>query len=162
MRFRAVQTDTITTNSSLVYRPEEFSFDVTPSLLRGFTSIHLDDLNLEVDETGKVVSVWGICPHTRWKEAPLAPPKAAFGELFVLPDEPFQRAVSLRLTPGRKYLPTYVDRSRGWVEVQGASKPESALEIIPGVIFEIGHQGEFCALWLHPQSGITGAEAKLL
>jgi hypothetical protein len=158
MRFRPVQTGTVTKNNSLVYRPEEFSFDVTPSIA-GFTSVLLDDLNLEVDETGKVVSVWGMCPHTRWEEATLTPPKAAYGELFVLPDEPLQRAVSLRLTPDRKYHPTFVDSKNGWVEIRGASKPKLALGIMSGVIFEISHLGEFCALWLHPKSGITGVEA---
>jgi hypothetical protein len=155
MRFRAVQTNAVMMNSSIVYRPKEFSFDVIPPPLRGFTSILLDDLNLEVDETGKVISVWGMCPHTRWKESVLAPPEAVPGELFVLPDEPFRRAVSVRLTPDRHYSPTYVDRSLGWVKIEGAFKPDAALEIIPGVIFQLGEQGEFSALWLHPHSGIT-------
>jgi hypothetical protein len=158
MRFRTALVNVVVTNSSLVYRPEEFSFDVTPAPVSGFTSVLLDDLNLEVDETGKVVSVWGLCPHTRWSDAALAPPQAAYGELFVLTDMPLQRAVSLRLTPERQYLPTFVDRSRGWVKIQGAPKPKLAVMIIPGVIFEIGYQGEFCALWLHPQSGIKGGQ----
>ena len=88
------------------------------------------------------------------------PPEAAYGELYVLTDTPLQRAVSQRLTPERKYLPTFVDRSRGWVKVQDAPNPKSAVMIIPGVIFEIGNQGEFCALWLHPQSGIKRADAE--
>jgi hypothetical protein len=160
MRFRAVTTSTVTTNSILVYRPNEFSFDVIPAPHSGFTSVLLDDLNLEVDEAGKVVSVWGLCPHTRWKEANLAPPEAAYGELFIMADKPLKRAVSLRLTTGKTYHPTFVDRSRGWVKIQGAPNPESAVMIIPGVIFEISQQGEFCTLWLHPQSGMTGAEAR--
>jgi hypothetical protein len=158
MRFRIALGKAVATNSSLVYRPEEFSFDVTQAPTSGFTSVLLDDLNLEVEVTGKVFSVWGLCPHTRWNDALLAPPEAAYGELYVLTDTPLQRAISLRLTPERTYLPTFVDRSRGWVKVQGTPNPKSAVMIIPGVIFEIGNQGEFCALWLHPQSGIKQAE----
>jgi hypothetical protein len=73
MRFRTELAKAVATNSSLVYRPEEFSFDITPAPLSGFTSVLLDDLNLEVDETGKVVSVWGLCPHTRWNDSLLTP-----------------------------------------------------------------------------------------
>src|SRR5690349_3175705 len=156
MHFRIAQQSTITSKANLIYRPKEFSFDVLPTPPSGFTSILVDDLNLEVDETGKVVSVWGLCSHTRWKEAALVPPQAAYGDLIVVTDKPFQRGVSLRLTPAKEYRPVFVDRRSGWVKVQGAPNPNAPVMIIPGVIFEIGHQGEFCALWLHPQSGITG------
>jgi putative transposase len=162
LRFRTELAKAVVSISYLVYRPEEFSFDVTPAPLSGFTSILLDDLNLEVDETGKVISIWGLCPHTRWNDAPLAPPEAVCGQLFVLTDTPLERAISIRLTPERKYLPTFVDRSRGWVKVQGAANPKSAVMIIPGVIFEIGNRGEFCSLWLHPKSGIGGPETEPL
>jgi len=155
MRFRIKQAAPATTNSVLVYRPHEYSFDVTPDPPGGFTSFLLDDLSLEVDAGGKIISVWGMCPHTRWVDAILVPPKADFGEVFVEIDAPLQRGVSPRLTPAGIYLPTAVDRSSGWVQIQGATNPASAVMIIPGVVFEIGAQGEFCSLWLRPQGGIS-------
>lgn len=60
-------------NTSLVYRPEEYSFDVSPVPEGGICSVLFDDLNLELNSAGKVISVWGLCPHTRWKRAVLTP-----------------------------------------------------------------------------------------
>jgi hypothetical protein len=87
MQFRIVRSSAVATNSVLVYRPEELSFDLSPAPLLGFTSVLVDDLNLEVNEAGKVVSVWGMCPHTRWSDALLASPQALGGELFIVPDD---------------------------------------------------------------------------
>ncbi len=155
MRFEIVRTNQIEMRRALVYRPKEFSFDVTPSPGSSVTSVLLNDLNLEVDEDGKVVSVWGMCPHTRWRDLTLVPPIAGYGELFVVTDTPFQAGISQRLTPKGKYLPVFVDREGGWVKIQGAASPESVVMILPGVIFELGHEGGFCSLWLRPQSGIS-------
>jgi len=69
-------------NSMVVYHPSEYSFDTVPKQNAGFTSILLDTLSLEVDATGKVISVWGLCPYTSWKEARLTPPNAQFAEVF--------------------------------------------------------------------------------
>ena len=43
----------------LVYRRNEYSFDMEPPPNRNFTSVLVDDLNIELDDTGRVVSVWG-------------------------------------------------------------------------------------------------------
>jgi hypothetical protein len=139
--------------STLVYRPEEYSFDMVPAPRRNFTSVLVDDLSLEVDVSGKVISVWGMCPHTRWTEAALVPPMAEVGALFAISDRPFLPGVSVQVNPN-KYLPTYVDRTSGWVQVKGESTPAASVRPFPGVIVEIGEQGQFCSLWLKPQQGI--------
>jgi len=154
MQFQVVPGKGGATNASLVYRPNEFSFDVVPAPVSGFTTILLDDLNIEVDKSGKVISVWGMCPHTRWKDATLTPPSAVDAEVIVLTPAPLKQSVSVRLTPEREYLPTFVDRNQGWVKIEGKGRPRAAAMVMPGVIVEVGDDGEFCALWLHPQSGI--------
>jgi hypothetical protein len=59
MRFRVDYSTEASTNRVLVYRPEEFSFDMEPPPTGAFTSVLVDDLNLEIDADGKVLSVWG-------------------------------------------------------------------------------------------------------
>lgn len=152
MHFRIDRTTSRTPNSILVYRPEEYSFDVEPSPGRSFTSVLLDDLNLEVDDAGRIVSVWGMCPHTRWQPASLTAPEASFGELFVVPDAPLSRGISVRLNRG-KYLPVQVDNTSGWVRVGGQETPFVSVKLLPGAIFELTEQGQICALWLRPQQG---------
>jgi len=125
------------TPSVLVYRPEEYSFDMEPPPIENYTSILIDDLNLEVDETGRVISIWGMCPHTRWLEAALSPPLSKTGVLFVTPDRPLLRGVSMRLNSA-KYLRTYVDRAAGWVRIKGEPTSAASVMVFPGVIVEIG------------------------
>jgi len=154
MRFQSVHHAARNPSAEVVYRPKEYSFDTLPAeLRRGFASVLVDDLNLEVDEGGRVVSVWGMCPHTRWVEATLAPPSAEPGDLFVLPDHPFVRGISLEVNPQR-YRPTYVDRRLGWVKVSIQDLSASAVEVLPGMIVEVSDGGKLCSLWLKPTQGL--------
>jgi hypothetical protein len=152
MKFRASLATGGIPNRVLIYRANEYSFDVTPSASDAFASALLDDLNLELDVNGKVVSIWGMCPHTRWKEAALSPPSAIFGEVYFVPDTPLVRGVSTRLNNDKKYRPVLVDLAAGWVCVQGEGAAASSVKILPGVIIEITAQGDLCALWLKPDS----------
>jgi hypothetical protein len=61
------------TTGFLVYWQDEYSFDVEPGAGVGFTSLLLNDLNLEMDEEARIVSVWGYCPCGHWKPRNLRP-----------------------------------------------------------------------------------------
>src|SRR6185312_3647868 len=104
-----------------------------------FTSILINDLNLEVDEAGRVIAVWGLCPHTRWTETRLIAPPTETGVLFAISDRPLLPGVSVRLDTA-KYLPTYVDRSTGWVRVKGEPASAASVMVFPGVIIDIGRE----------------------
>jgi hypothetical protein len=142
------------TSGTLVYRPEEYSFDMEPAPAKSFTSILIDDLNMEVDEAGRVISIWGLCPHTRWTEAKLTLPSSQKGVVLAISDRPLLRGVSVRLNRV-KYLPTYVDRDSGWVRIKATPLPAAAVEMFPGVIVEIDDHGQFSSLWLQPRRGIN-------
>jgi hypothetical protein len=137
-------------NSALVYRPADYSLDTEPSYTGGFTSALINDLNLELDKNGKVVSVWGMCPATRWLEKPLVPPDAEHADIFLIPDSPLVRGVAVNLVGGA-YLSTYVDWASGWVCVEGSGTPSMSIEILPSVRVQIDSSGQFCALWLRPK-----------
>lgn len=155
MRFRTEPSTHRKPSSILVYRPEEYSFDVEPASGRGFTSILVDDLNLEVNELGRVISVWGLCPHTRWIEVKLTPPESDFGDVFFVSDVQLSRGVSVRLNHN-KYLPVHVDPGSGWVCILGEGTAASSVKLLPGVIFEITDQGQFCSLWLMSRRATQG------
>lgn len=143
---------------ALVYRPQEYSFDMVPPLKGGFTSVLIDDLNMEVDDSGKVISVWGMCPHTRWVDASLVPPAAKVGALFVSSEGQLLRGVSVQVN-GTKYLPTYADRRSGWVQIRSSAAPATAIQVFSGVVVEIDEHGQFASLWLQPQKGISLSDA---
>jgi hypothetical protein len=159
MRFRTTLSTQRKPNGVLVYRPQEYSFDVEPAQPRGFTSILVDDLNLEIDDRGRVLSIWGLCPHTRWLKATLTPPEADFGEVFFVPDVPLSRGVSIQLNHN-KYLPVHVDPESGWVRIRGAGTPVAAVKLLPGVVLEFTEQGQFCSLWLMSRRATNADSAK--
>jgi hypothetical protein len=150
MQFRIDLSHHQTSNSVLIYRPDEYSFAVVPTPSNGFTSVLLDDLNLELNEIGKVISVWGMCPHTRWTRATLTAPDPPFGDTFFVPDVPISRGISLRLNRDG-YLPVRVDPKSGWILIQTPGKPVSSVKLLSGVIFEFSEQSLLCAVWLCPQ-----------
>lgn len=135
----------------LVYRRNEYSFDMEPPPNRNFTSVLVDDLNIELDDTGRVVSVCGVCPYTRWKDATLRPPSAKVGAVSVNSDAPLARGVSVQVNQN-KYLPTFFDRCSGWIKIEAKKEPALAIRVFSGVIFEMDEHGELCSLWLKPRT----------
>lgn len=156
MRFQVARGVQQVPQRELLYRRKEYSFDMEPPPTQNFTSVLIDDLNIEIDDSGRVVSVWGVCPYTRWKEATLIPPSADVGTLYVNSGSPIARGVSAQVNRD-KYLPTFVDRKSGWIKIEAKKAPASAVKVFPGVIFEIDEHGDFCALWLKPRTQVSPA-----
>jgi len=159
MRFRMALSTIQKHSQVLVYRPEEFSFDVEPVQSGGFTSILINDLNLEVDAVGRIISVWGLCPHTRWIEANVSPPDAAFQDVFVSNVQLFQ-GISLQLDHAL-CSPVYVDPLSGWIRIQSQVPGAHSATLLPGVIFEMSDQGQFSSLWLLPRRPSKASNASL-
>ncbi len=120
-------------NRILIYRADEYAFDVIPAPSTAFTSVLVNDLNLELDAHGHVISVWGLSPHTSWKRANLKPPVADFLNVTFVADGSLNRGVSVRLNKG-KYWPVFVDPTSGWVCVKGDDRATMAAKIMSGII----------------------------
>jgi hypothetical protein len=149
MRFETVFPASRISNNVLIYRGDEFSFDVVPRA-ENFTSILINDLNLELNERGRVVSVWGLCPYTMWKIVALDPPAAEFGDVFYISESTLRPGVSTRLS--RERWPILVDASSGWVYVDGGRETGQAVKILTGIILEIDKRGSLRGIWLKPES----------
>jgi len=147
MRFRAVFPAKSIANAALVYRTDEYSFDVEPSRAN-FTSVLFNDLNIEIDCAGRAVSVWGLCPYTTWTAARVSPPEASFGDLFFISDKPLVGGVSLRVDSQR--WPVFVDRDSGWILLDRGRTPDIAVKLLSGIIMGIGEDGELAGIWLKP------------
>jgi len=137
----------------LVYRSNEFSFDMMP-VSDGFASVLLDDLNLEVDKLGRLISIWGMCPHTRWNKSDLEVPVCEWGTIFFIPHEPFLSGVSVALNE-KKFLSTYIDVKSGWLMVKVSTPAEYAVKLSEQVIIEVCNGDKFCSLWLNLQQDVS-------
>ena len=147
VRFEAAFPASHISSGVLVYRREEYSFDVEPHQ-GNFTSVLFNDLNVEVNELGRATSVWGYCPYVGWRAATISPPPAEFGDLFFVSDEPLSPGVSQK--PSEERWPIFFDRSSGWVFLDCGRKHEVAVKILTGVIAGIDSSGSVSGIWLKP------------
>ena len=132
----------------LLYRPEEFAFDTEPSLDDGFTSLLVNEIQLEVNDEGIVVSVWGLSPSSTWITSDVgAPVLPKPGSLKVLPAAELLPGVGVRLTTER--LPAHIDPVTGWLRIGGGSAGAGRfVEVLDGAVVEIEADGSFSSLWL--------------
>lgn len=140
-------------NVLVIYRPQEGSFDVeTPhaSLPSAFTSVQVNELQLQLDEQGRVLYADGYCPHFGWCETQATPPSTHRAALFVK-DVDFVAGVSVALSTSR--WPVSVNRKMGWVCI-GEQRPSascSAIEFATGCIALVDG-GSLKSIWLKPKA----------
>ncbi len=135
---------------SLVYRDEDYSFDREPHDGTGFTSIMINDLQLEIDDEGKIIYVWGLCPLIQYKEIEEVPRKYKSHSLMALLDKPPVPGISYRLNEGKRW-PIYINRKKGWVCLGNPETTDKQLiEFAPNCVATMDRQ-ELIAVWLHPK-----------
>jgi len=136
-------------NFSLVYRAEDYSFDVEPLNGTGDTSIMINDLQLEIDHDGKIMYVWGLCPLIKYVEINEFPIKYKIGSLIALLDKPPVPGISYRLNEERWMV--YVNKKKRWICLGNPEITDKQLvEFAPGCIAAMNGQ-ELVAIWLHPE-----------
>jgi hypothetical protein len=146
-----IQKSKITPTFSLVYREEDYSFDIEPHDGSGFTSIMINDLQLEIDDEGKIIYVWGLCPLIKYEETNETPKSYEPNSLVALLDKPPIPGISYRLNEKERW-PIYINKKKGWVcignpEING----KQMIEFIPNCIATLENQ-EITAIWLKPKN----------
>lgn len=137
-------------NFSLVYRPDDYSFDIEPLEGTGDASIMINDLQLEIDHRGQVMYVWGLCPLLHYKKTKEFPLSYKSGSLLALLDTPPILGISYRLNEGQRWL-FYINNEMGWVCLgTPETKNKQLIEFAPNCIATMDGQ-ELIAVWLHPE-----------
>lgn len=131
----------------LVYRRNDRSFDVEPCPEGGVTSLQVNDTQIELDEDGNLIYVWGFCPHELWDPAQLQPPRSLPGRLSYS-DKDIIPGVSIRLNEQR--WPVLFDESTGWLCIGNPAARGEVVEFSPGATAVLD-DGSLRALWLHPE-----------
>lgn len=137
-------------NFSLVYRAEDYSFDVEPLDGSGDTSIMINDLQLEIDHEGKIIYVWGFCPLIKYEETSETPESYKSNSLVALLDEPPVPGISYRLNEKERW-PIYINRKKGWVCIGNPKiNGKQMIEFAPNCVATLEDQ-EITAIWLKPK-----------
>jgi hypothetical protein len=135
--------------SRLLYIPSEHSFSADPAPRRGVTSVLVNDLHIELDETGSLLYVWGLCASATWQRTGAMPPAHTRGALALEDSERLVPGVSLGANAER--WPTFVNFAQGWVCIGDnvAAPTDRAIEFAPDMVAILAGK-TLRALWLHP------------
>ena len=131
MRF-IVEPEQLRPRFTPVYRSQDFAFDVEPKPKGGGASVLVNDVHLEVDEYGRVLYAWGLCPHTTWSETCEPPPTTRPGMLRAeLPDD-FTPGTSIRVN--RERWPVAANPKTGWVRIGESCAVDDRIEFADGMV----------------------------
>ena len=138
-------------NFALVYRPEDYSFDIEPLDGSGDTSIMVNELQLEIDYEGKIMYVWGFCPLIKYEETNAVPQGYTIHSLVAVLDKPLIPGISYRLNEQSRW-PIYINKKKGWVCLGNPiTKDKQLIEFAPDCVATLENQ-EIIAVWLRPKS----------
>ncbi len=151
MKFEVLPVPDVVRNK-LIYRSEDYAFNVDSRPETGITSLLVNNLQLEIDENGQILYVWGYCPYQTWRRTDSVPSSFIQGILLVHLETEIIPGVSNRLTePGA--WPIFVNPDIGWVCVGelDSSPTARSVEFALNSVAVI-EDGLLRALWLHPEN----------
>jgi len=134
-------------SGNLVYRQTDHAFDVEPHPSGGVTSLLVNELQIEVDEDGILLFVWGYCPLEGWIGATLSVPSARASRARWC-GQALVPGVSRRLNRDARW-PARSDPDSGWLCVGDPEATGESIAFGPGAICVLQH-GTLQALWLRP------------
>lgn len=132
---------------NLIYRASEQSFDVVPQPKTGIASLLVNDIQIDIDEDGRLLFVWGLCSRNSWTEMALTVPTATLGQLRYI-DDSIVPGASKRINSNERWPVSYDPSSRFLCIGDNVSSGEATV-FAPGAI-AILKTKELVALWLHP------------
>ena len=134
---------------NLIYREDEFSFDMEPWVHEIDFDIAINTLTLTVID-GKVIQLSGLCGLNNTMKANHGVPQSHKGELNVLfPEKYLDRAGCYRVN--KEDFPVYVNTLTGWVCIGNPKKTGSAVEFINDCVAVIDNNKVLVSLWLKPE-----------
>jgi hypothetical protein len=131
----------------LVYHCKEHSFDVEPRSESGIASLLVNDVQIEIDENGYLLYIWGFCPHESWKPKHLTAPASSPGRLRCV-YTPVVAGISKRIHASKPWSINY-DASSGWLCIGDMHARDEMIAFAPGAVASLA-DGHLIAIWLHP------------
>lgn len=121
--------------------------------VRGVTSVLMcrDYVQMEVDEDGRALYVWGFAPQQWWIDTSARPPQSSRGSLRVEPDDERIPGISIRV-PGASEWEISYDSHTSWICVGSITTTEGAQAIeFASDTIAIVHQNKLEAIWIRPE-----------
>jgi len=134
---------------TLIYREDEFSFDMEPWVHEIDFDIAINTLTLTVVDS-KVIQLSGFCGLNKNMQANYDVPQNKKGELKILHSENYSGGIGC-YGLNKDTLPVYVNAQTGWICIGEPQKQGNAVEFINNCVAVIDDNRKFVSLWLKPQ-----------
>lgn len=137
---------------TLRYRAADYAFATEPRPVTSGASLTINEIELMLDDSARVVAVEGYCPYPGWRKSVLRVPVSRPGILQAIRAKALTPGVAVAIRPTDDRWPVLVDPESGWVRL-GDDIPENdcdGVEFAPGAIAVLDDSG-LRALWLHPE-----------
>ncbi|MEX1827892.1 hypothetical protein [Luteibacter sp. CQ10] len=136
-------------SGKLIYRSDEFSLDTLDKPAGGTSSLLVNDIQIECSEEGEMMFVWGLCPHSSWREGTVHVPDRELGVLRLT--EQLLPGTSKRITASTERWPVVFDPSNGWLRIGLDDDPDQfVVEFADGCVAALDGRG-LTRLWLRPE-----------
>jgi len=131
---------------TFVYRNRDRALSPVPEQAGFGYSVSINEMLLELSDTGLVNHMWGYCPRESWKMTDLEPPQAAPGELRVVQDVPLVPGAAIRASKAR--LPVYYNERNRWLCVgYPTGDAEFRLRLAPNFVV-VGNPSLITSVWV--------------
>ncbi len=137
----------------LIYREDEFSFDMEPWIPGLDFEIAINTLTLSVID-GKITQLNGFCGLNKKMKANYAVPQSRKGDLKILhPEKYLDKAGCYGVN--KEDWTVYVNARTGWVCLGNPEKQNNAVEFINNCVAVIDDDKNFVSLWSPGKRGIA-------
>jgi hypothetical protein len=134
---------------TLIYREDEFSFDMEPWVHEIDFDITINTLTLTVVDS-KVIQLSGFCGLNKNMRTNYDVPQNKKGELKILHSENYFGGIGC-YEVNKDNLPVYVNAQTGWICIGEPQKQGNAVEFVNNCVAVIDDNQKFVSLWLKPQ-----------
>ena len=133
---------------SVIYQEEEYSFDVVPAQESGYVSIMINNINLEINDRGEVLYLWGLCPLLNCKETYRQPQNFHRHKLKVSLGKELIPGISYRLNSSNEW-PICVNKKSNWICIGDSYlEGKEMIEFAPNCVASL-EEGNLKAIWVH-------------
>lgn len=132
-------------NRTLIYREDEYSFDMSPQDHAIDCELALNTLTMSIVDD-KVIQLSGFCGLRKDMNSDIEIPKYKKGALRV--EHNFEHCFAYRIN--NEDFPVQLNTRTGWVCIGATDKVGQGVEFIKNCVAFISDSGEFLSLWLKP------------
>lgn len=148
MKF-SIQKQTNDVKTILLYRRNDLSFDSEPLSEMSFSSIQINELQLEIDHDGNILYVWGYCPLFSCLNIITTPVTFTSHCLQVTTEIEFVPGISIKYNEDTRW-PIYMNKEQGWICIGNPTVENVQMVLFAPNSVATFENEKLIAVWLKP------------